>query len=117
MNDDEAKDAIADAIRADAESARTEIRAMGILCPSCGINMADLPDGHHLELSGTGIPVASCGPGKTVTLDGTDWDALQAAATITVFEEMHRLEDKWRPAGDWQPEGLLAVLLGEGSKP
>jgi hypothetical protein len=53
---------IADAIHADAEAARAEIRAAGIFCPSCGVNMADLPEGHMLtngDLTGTAAMVKS----------------------------------------------------------
>src|ERR1035441_2205358 len=43
-------DPIGDAVHADAEAAREEIRADGLICPSCGQNYADLIGRHCLIL-------------------------------------------------------------------
>jgi len=67
-------DLVAAALRADAEAARAEIRAAGIACPSCGVNLADLPDGHALAVTGDDLHpgpgpwTAECGDGQPVTI-------------------------------------------------
>lgn len=91
-------DPIGDALRADAEAARAEIRAEGIACPSCGVNMADLPDGHALVLS-AGEPLygdtAKCADGTPVEMAA--FEAIQAAAIVAVYDDFrHRLEAVWQ---------------------
>lgn len=123
-------DPIGDAVRADAEAARAEVRAEGIVCPSCGVNMTDLPDGHALAI--TGVPggpfAAECAAGTPVRLDGVSpvdaagFALWQAAANVQVWDEMSRRWDDYarkniigeRPA-DAPPHeftGLLDALGG-----
>ena len=89
-------DPIGDAIRADAEAARSGIRAAGLICPSCGVNMADLPYEHSLEFSGGSLPAsfpdgtAKCAAGKDVALGELAYDAIKAMANISVWDEGHR---------------------------
>ena len=100
-------DPIGDALHADAEAARAEIRAAGIVCPSCGVNMADLPDGHMLTLSGDGKPdekgmehnwTAQCGAGKLVRLSDdvpmsdADFQTWEAAANISLYDDFRKRE-------------------------
>ncbi len=100
-------DPIGDALRADADAARAEIRAAGIVCPSCGVNMADLPEDHLLALSGVGKPdgkgmehnwTAQCGSGKLVELSDevpmgdADFATWQAAANISLYDDFRRRE-------------------------
>ena len=42
-------DPIGDALRAEAEQAREEIRAAGLVCPSCRKNAADIYGSHRYE--------------------------------------------------------------------
>ena len=91
---------IGDALRADAEAARAEIRAEGIICPSCSVNMADLPDGHALAMAdGYGGPwTAECAAGVPVQLNGTspmsdaDFSAWQAMANVAFWDDFRRRE-------------------------
>jgi hypothetical protein len=99
-------DPVGDALHADAEAARAEIRAAGISCPSCGVNMADLDESHMLTLTHgresedapLKAPTAQCNYGKLVTLaasspmtDG-DFEAWQAAANIALMDDFRRRE-------------------------
>jgi hypothetical protein len=90
-------DAVAAALAADAEEARAEIRAAGIACPSCGVNMADLPDDHKLVLDHGGIdweravrrpPSALCGSGRIVWLDDSRFETWQAAANVSLYDDV-----------------------------
>ena len=111
-------DPIGDALRADAEAARAEIRAEGIVCPSCGVNMADLPDGHSLAMYGPAGAVsigAECAEGMPV--DMAAFEALQAATTVAVYDDFRRrLETAWRREvigeGPGKFTGLLGILEG-----
>jgi hypothetical protein len=102
-------DPIGDALHADAEAARAEIRAKGIVCPSCSVNMADLPDGHMLTLSGDGKPdekgmehkwTAQCSSGKLVRLSDdvpmgdADYQTWQAAVNISLYDDFRKREDE-----------------------
>jgi bacterioferritin-associated ferredoxin len=82
-------DAICDAIRAEAEAAREVIRATGMDCPSCGVNMADLPDEHFLILSleGGGEPWCECRDGAQVILGPSKpFKIVHAAGNIAVWD-------------------------------
>ena len=94
-------DLFAAALHAEAEQARTEIRAAGIVCPSCGINMADLPDSHRLVLDHGGVdweravkrpPSAKCGTGELVSLDDAGFETWQAAANIALYDDFRARE-------------------------
>ena len=62
-------DPIGDALRADAEAAREEIRAKGLTCPSCGQNWADLIGRHCLILlMDDATPWCECRDGARVQL-------------------------------------------------
>jgi hypothetical protein len=96
-------DAVAAALHAEAEEARTEIRAAGIVCPSCGVNMADLPDGHKLVLDHGGVdweravkrpPSARCGSGKLVRLEGASFETWQAAANVSLYDDFRARFDE-----------------------
>jgi hypothetical protein len=91
-------DPIGAAIHAEAEEARAEIRAEGILCPSCGVNMADLPPRHHLAFRNEPHPdlpkgllpaYAECRDGQRVCLLDAPFDAVKAAANISL-SDTHR---------------------------
>ena len=88
-------DPIGDALRADAEAARAEIRAEGIVCPSCGVNLADLPDGHALEMTEDDgpPPVASCTTGSPVRM--AEFAQWTAAANIQVWGAVNRQWDEY----------------------
>jgi hypothetical protein len=100
---------IGDALRADADAAREEIRAAGLICPSCGVNMADLNRHHMLTISdgrthenGPGRSVllarqpvtAKCAEGEPVVLhDATGnvvatWETYRNAANIALWDKM-----------------------------
>ena len=99
-------DPIAAALHAEAEAARAEIRAAGIACPSCGVNMADLPGDHKLVLDPGGIdweravkrpPSALCGSGKLVGLEGASFETWQAAANASLYDDFRAREaEAWR---------------------
>jgi hypothetical protein len=93
-------DPIGDALRADADAAREEIRTMGLVCPSCGGNAADLLGRHCLILiSGSGQPEAECRDGQRITVD--TYDKVVGAMNVAVLDE-------W-----WWREGLaFDRLLG-----
>ena len=100
-------DAVAAALHAEAEEAREEIRAAGIACPSCGVNMADLPGDHKLVLDHGGVdweravkrpPSALCGSGELVSLEGgTSFETWQAAANVSLYDDFRAREaEAWR---------------------
>lgn len=103
-------DAVAAALHAEAEQARAEIRVAGIACPSCGVNMADLPDDHKLVLDHGGIdweravrrpPSALCGSGRIVWLDDSRFETWQAAATVSLYDDVRaRFEQALGALGD-----------------
>ena len=109
-------DPIGDALRADAEAARTEIRSAGLICPSCGVNMADLRDGHMLTLILS--KYAECADGERVNLLDATFEAVQAAANIAVWDALRQREAEAFRAivGDGPGEftGLLGIIQGEG---
>jgi hypothetical protein len=114
---------IADAIHADAEAARAEIRAIGACCPSCGVNMADLPRDHMLAISsgrrhedGPGGAAllakeprtAACAGGQPADMEQASFETWQAAMSIRLYDEFRKREDEafsqmlgW---GDAEPE-------------
>ena len=118
-------DLVAAALRADAEAALAEIRAAGIICPSCRLNMADLPDGHALAVSdGPGARcTAECRQGDVVQLyarapiTGADLEAWQAVASITLYDDFRRRQaEAFRRIVGSSPAnytGLLGVLGGQ----
>lgn len=114
-------DLVAAALHADAEAARAQMRALGICCPSCGLNMADLPDGHALALhDGPGETAigAECSLGSPALLVGS-FDLLKAAASIAVYDDFRRREAEAfkRIIGEGPANftGLLDVLTGEAA--
>jgi hypothetical protein len=92
---------IADAIHADAEAAREEIRSAGLICPSCGQNAGDLLGRHCLVLikePDRAIPVAECRDGRRVPLE--DWNTIHAAANIALMDDFwFREGQQWRAMG------------------
>ena len=95
-------DPIGDALHADAEAAREEIRAEGLTCPSCGQNWADLIGRHCLILvMADDTPWCECRDGAQVLLGSLltarigpakAWEKMQAAASIAVADEVWRQE-------------------------
>jgi ribosomal protein L37E len=94
---------ISDAIRADAEAARAEIRAAGIVCPSCGKNAADIYGQHQYEdLDDVGVPSAvlsmsgslKCTAGTPVAAGTMGYEQFQAVANIALLDEFRRREDR-----------------------
>jgi hypothetical protein len=69
------------------------------VCPSCGVNMADLPDGHRLAMSGgrehenapLGPMAGQCARGVRVTLSALE--TLQAAANIALYDDYNTCVD------------------------
>ena len=115
----EPPDPIGEALRADAEAAREEIRAASLICPSCGQNYADLIGGHCLVL------IMSCepGPGAVVEAECRDgqraicgtFDEMEAAASISVADEVWRRDTiafarDWIGTGPAEFTGLLSIL-------
>ena len=111
-------DPVGDALRADAEEARGEIRAAGLICPSCGKNAGDLYGRHCLVLvtrtpvvreRGFGYAVAAlgkpehsceCRDGQPFALDGADFGTWQAAANIALMDDFWFRETMaWRAMG------------------
>jgi hypothetical protein len=111
-------DAVAAALRADAEAARAEMRALGISCPSCGVNMADLPEYHALAVLHEDPYTARCAGGTLVTLAGEDFGTWQDAASVSVYDDFRRREAEAfkRIIGEGPAifTGLLGVLGGGG---
>ena len=95
-------DPIGDALRADAEAAREEIRAGGLICPSCGRNWADLLGRHCLVMvMADDTPWCECRDGAQVLLGpllvarigpAKAWEKMQAAANIALADEVWRQE-------------------------
>jgi hypothetical protein len=91
-------DPIGDALHADAEAAREEIRGEGLICPSCRRNWADLAGRHCLIL----IPpeLGKPGPAAVVEAECRDgqrtacrtFDDMKAAANIALADEVWRQE-------------------------
>jgi len=117
-------DPVGDALHAEAEAARAQIRAAGIACPSCGVNMADLPDGHELviyadEDAGWN---AECRDGAPAPLSmATDDDVAlgkwRDATSVAVRDAFKRREGEMSQAligrGTADFTGLLNVLGGD----
>lgn len=117
-------DPIGDALRADAEAARQEIRESGygqLACPSCGKPAADiLGTGHCLVMimakevavPGDVIFTAECRDGQPAGC--TTWDECQSAANISLADEVWRREtiifDRIIGTGPANFTGLLSVL-------
>jgi hypothetical protein len=98
-------DPIGDALRADAEDARGEIRDAGLVCPSCDRNAAGLFGRHCLIMitrtpvsgdRGFGHPVAligepeyscECRDGQRVILTGAGFETWKAAANIALMDD------------------------------
>ena len=99
---------IAAAIHAAAEAAREEIRAAGLICPSCGKNYADLIGRHCLILvMDDDAPWCECRDGAQVLLGqllmarigpAKAWEKMQAAANIAAMDEVRFEELAVRPA-------------------
>jgi Zn finger protein HypA/HybF involved in hydrogenase expression len=110
-------DPIGDAVRADAEAARQEIRESGygqLACPSCGKPAADiLGTGHCLILNIDGdTPWCECRDGAQVLLGSLlvsrigpakAWEKMQAAVNIFLAD------------GSWFLDGIaFAKIIGTG---
>lgn len=79
-------DPIGDALHADAQAARAELRALGFTCPTCGVNMADTPAGHRFTLDmekGT----ATCSGSSGMPLPDASFEWFRTAASIALFDE------------------------------
>lgn len=107
-------DPFGDAVRADAEAARAAIRAVGVCCPSCGANVADLPRGHELSRDGY-LPggTVKCGEGARVALD--DYDSIKAACNVILWDDFNASMDEAKARFIGGPrtkpwEGFLSVL-------
>lgn len=84
-------DLVSRALHADAGAAREEIRAQGVACPSCGVNMADLPEGHRLAvIPGLEDGFAECRAGQRA--DITEFGPLQMTANVSLWDEFRRRE-------------------------
>ena len=97
-------DPIGDALRADADAARAEIRAAGIVCPSCGVNMADLDESHMLTLkhgreyedAPLEAPTAQCNYGQSVPLANragmstAEFEVIEAAANVALYDDYRK---------------------------
>ncbi len=95
-------DPIGDALRADAGDARAEIRAAGIICPSCAVNAADLPRDHMLVLDMDGVDwvkaekrpaTAKCAAGSLVPMDDASYETWQAAASVNLLDQYNKAID------------------------
>jgi hypothetical protein len=96
-------DPIGAALAAEAEEARAEIRAAGLICPSCGVNMADLPKDHRLVLTSEPHPdlhdgllaaYAQCADGERASLLNAPFEVIQSAANIALMDDFRRREDE-----------------------
>jgi len=118
---------ISDAVHADAEAARAEIRAAGIACPSCGVNRADLPGGHTLtigrEYEDAPLSAAQCNYGTAIRLAASipmsdaEYETWQAAANISLYDEFRKAEDEaWvkMTGGIFGPGSPLKPVPEEG---
>ena len=93
-------DPIGDALRADADAARAEIRAAGIVCPSCGVNMADVPKDHLMPYDGltAKTPFAMCNYGQSIPLAASspmsdaDFATWQAAVNVALMDDFRKRE-------------------------
>ena len=120
-------DPIGTALRADAEAAREEIRAEGLICPSCGQNYADLIGRHCLVMvMDDHTPWCECRDGAQVLLGSqliarigpaAAWEKMQAAASVAVADEVWRMETiafdrDVIGTGPGEFTGLLSILEG-----
>ena len=125
-------DPIGDALRADAEDARQEIRDTGLTCPSCGLNAGDTFGrhclvlttrtpvtrgrawGHDVALLGTPEHSCECRDGQPVLLDGADFETWRNAANIALMDDFWFREtvalDNLIGNGPAQFAGLLPAL-------
>jgi len=129
-------DPIGDALRADAEEARGQIRSAGLTCPSCGGNAGDLYGRHCLVLvtrtpvsggRGFGHPVplmgkpetwCECRGGQPVNLADADWETWKGAANIALMDDFWFRENiafnrMVFGTGPGKYAGLLGALGGE----
>jgi hypothetical protein len=111
-------DPIGDALHADAEAARAEIRAAGVVCPSCAVNMADLPKGHEVAVVSQDSQYAltvQCGQGTAVQLTG--FDQFRALANIQIWDSSRNALDEVVAevvgTGPANFTGLLDILDGQ----
>jgi hypothetical protein len=103
-------DPAGDALRADADDARAQIRAAGITCPSCGASAADLAGtSHAVEFSGGTLPgslpdgTAKCAEGSPVPLAGAGFDDISRLAQVDLLDAYER---------NWQAE--MDKICGTG---
>lgn len=92
-------DPIGEALHADAEAARQEIREAGLVCPSCGVNMGDLyGKGHRYERAEGRIAITSdvvqCATGEPVATSSLTYEQMQAVANIDLLDDFVRAEDE-----------------------
>lgn len=96
----ETGDPVEAALHADAQAARSEIRAASVVCPSCDANMADLPADHLLPYTtlNANPPIAQCNYGQSVPLgeaagmSDADFKTWQAAANIALYDDFRKRE-------------------------
>jgi hypothetical protein len=95
-------DPIGGAIRADAGDARAEVRAAGVICPSCDVNMADVPRDHRLVLDLGGVnwalgqkrpPAARCAVGTVADLTGASFETWQASVTVSLWDDLRAADE------------------------
>ena len=120
-------DPIGEALRAEAEQAREEIRAAGLVCPSCRKNAADIYGSHRYENVGeAGIPLAvktmsgtlKCVDGEPVDAASLIYDQWVAVANISLMDEVWRGTDEAFTAqftGPGPLTGFLDALAEPGS--
>lgn len=89
--------------------ARTEVRAAGICCPSCGKNTASLTGTEH-ELKFSDSPAAEgstaqCADGAPVDLAAADFGTFQSLANVQLLDAYNR---NWDEAmREMLPRGFL----------
>jgi hypothetical protein len=103
MNDDP----IGDALHADAEAARAEIRTAGIVCPSCGKNTGDIFGRHRYEkpdgLIALGCDVIKCADGVPVLSADLTYEQLKAVANIDLAD------DAWQAESDYFDKHVIGT--------
>jgi hypothetical protein len=116
---DVTSDSIGDALRADAEAARAEMRETGLVCPSCEKSLGDLYGrGHRYDDSGngTGVPSAvlnlqgtfNCIGGEPVDVASLEFEQIRAVANIGFLDAF------WKAESDLMDERFIGTREGSG---
>jgi len=115
---------IGDALEADADAARAEIRKAGIVCPSCRLNMADLPAGHLYAFSAGGMVTAlgghgtvKCQAGSERPMADLDFDSIKAIANIKLLDDFNASFDEQIFGPIRGMSGRITGLLGSPPRP